>query len=396
MPTQSKRFTIVGGGPAAVCLAAALESRGQSVTVHAHGGLKAPGHTLCAFADQLDDASIHTRFPATLVVTDAGSVDLQRPYARFDDTVTRAAVSRTCRIVDGRIAEATDLPGGDVVVDTTGHAPVLVRLEPVTPAWQSAFGLVLQGRDPELPPGTALFMDWRSAGVDDGGPPSFLYALSHDDGRLLLEETTLASRAPVPTDLLRARLQARLRRRGTVIDRVIDDEVVHFPMGGGLPRRGQGTAAFGAALGLVSPVSGYSVARALSLAPAVADALVAADVGRAGDAVLDAVWHSGARSVRSLQRFALRAACQFSQREAGAFFSDFFALPALQWRGYLDGTDDVDQARTTMMKLFSASSGPMRMRLMAGALSRDGLAVATDILRTSFDKPFGPTARSAP
>lgn len=395
-PPTSKRITIVGGGPAAVGLAAALRDRHQQVTLHAPGGLKSPAHTLCAFADQLDEASIGARFPHTLVVTDGGSVDLQRAYARFDDSAARLAVSRTCTVIDGRVDGSVPVTGDGIVVDTTGHAPVLVKQEPITPAWQSAFGLVVEGRDADLPAGTALFMDWRDAGVDDGGPPSFLYALSGDDGRLLLEETTLASWSPVPTDLLRTRLRSRLRRRGTVIDRVVADEVVHFPMGGGLPRRGQRVAAFGAALGMVSPVSGYSVARTMSLVPVVADALVGADAARAGDAVVDAVWTPGARSLRTLQRFALTAACQFNQDDAGAFFGDFFALPARQWRGYLDGTDDVDQARSTMLSLFSSSTASLRLRLMAGALSRNGLAVATDIIRTLVEKPFGPPARSAP
>jgi lycopene beta-cyclase len=395
-PSTTRHITIVGGGPAAVALAASLRDRQHRVTLRAPGGLKAPAHTLCAFADQLADASIGTRFPRTLVVTDAGSVDLQRAYARFDDSAARASLSRTCTVIDGRVDGSTPLTGDDIVVDTTGHAPVLVKQVSVTPAWQSAFGLVIEGRDEDLPPGTALFMDWRDAGVDDGGPPSFLYALSGDDGRLLLEETTLASWAPVPTDLLRTRLRSRLRRRGTVIDRVVGDEVVHFPMGGGVPRRRQRVAAFGASLGVVSPVSGYSVARTISLVPVVADALVGADAAGAGDAVIDAVWTPGARSLRTLQRFALTAACQFNQHDAGAFFGDFFALPTPQWRGFLDGTDDVERARATMLALFSSSTASLRVRLMAGALTSNGLAVATDIIRTLVEKPFGPPARSAP
>lgn len=392
--SQVKRITVVGSGPAAVSLAAALQLRGQLVTVRAPGGLTPRGHTLCAFVDQLDETVTGDRYPRSVVETEAGGIDLQRAYARVDDTPGRAALAEACTVLDGRVDASTVWPMGEVVVDATGHAPVLLRREDADQAWQSAFGIVVRGTDVHLPPGTALFMDWRSPDVDDGGPPSFLYALSGDDGTLLLEETTLASLSPVPTEILRTRLAARLRRRGTVIDDVLGDEVVCFPMAGGLPRRGQRVAGFGASLGLVSPVSGYSVARALALAPLVADTIVAADAAAVGDAVIDAVWTTEARSLRTLQRFALTAACSFNQQEASAFFAAFFALPAPQWRGFLDGTDTVKQARSTMLTLFSTSTLSLRFRLMAGAWSPTGVAVATDMLRPFFGagggraKPF--------
>lgn len=390
-PSHVKRITVVGAGPAAVSLATALQRRGQLVTVRAPGGLKPRGHTLCAFVDQLDEAVIGDRYPRSVVETEAGAVELHRAYARIDDTRGRAALAEACTVLDARVDASTVWPKGEVVVDATGHDPVLLRRENANQAWQSAFGIVVRGTDVHLPPGTALFMDWRSAGVDDGGPPSFLYALSGDDGRLLLEETTLASWSPVPTEMLRKRLETRLRRRGTVIDHVLGDEVVCFPMAGGLPRRGQRVAGFGASLGLVSPVSGYSVARALALAPVVADAIVAANADAVGDAVVDAVWTPEARSLRTLQRFALTAACRFNQREASAFFGAFFALPAPQWRGFLDGTDSVTQARSTMLALFSSSTSSLRLRLMAGAWSRTGVAVATDVFRPFFGAGRGRT-----
>jgi lycopene beta-cyclase len=253
---------------------------------------------------------------------------------------------------------------------------------------------MVDGRDPELPEGTALFMDWRDHGVDDGGPPSFLYALSRG-GRLLLEETTLASWAPVPSSVLKVRLERRLQRRGTVIDTVVAQELVEFPMGGGLPQRGQVVAAFGAALGLVSPISGYSVANTLAAVEPVADALMAArrNGARAGDAVLDAVWGAEARQRRRLQRFALRAACTFGQRAADDFFSMFFALPAPRWRGFLDGTAGVGDVRRTMLALFKAVPASLRLRLVAGAATADGLAVARDLL--AGQSLIRPATRSA-
>jgi lycopene beta-cyclase len=245
---------------------------------------------------------------------------------------------------------------------------------------QSAFGLLVRGRDAELPPGTALFMDWRSAGVDDGGPPSFLYALAGDDGRLLLEETTLASSAPVPFDLLERRLRARLGKRGTVIDDVLDTERVCFPMGGGVPRAGQEVAAFGAAAGLVMPVSGYSMARAFQAAAPFATTI--ADGLRGGRTstqivadVTNVQWTRSAQHLRTLQRFGMSAMCSFDAADANAFFAAFFALPSHLWRGFFDGTGSVADAQRTMWQLFRQVPSRVRLRLAGGARLQDSVAV---------------------
>ncbi len=386
---------MVGRGPASAAICQALEHRGADVTVIGPDG-RPPRHTLCAFADQVPQNLVGAMFPATVVASNAGLVDLERPYVRLDPDACVRLPARTT-VVEAKVdalqpsgvSTSAGPVGADVVVDASGHAPVLVSRAATPPAFQSAFGVVVDGRDDELPHGTALFMDWRDHGVDDGGPPSFLYALSNR-GRLLLEETTLASWRPVPASLLKRRLERRLQRRGTVIDVILDDEVVEFPMGGGLPLRGQRVAAFGAALGLVSPVSGYSVARSLALADRVADVLTRprSDEAVIGDVVLDAVWDREARERRRLERFALRAACAFTQRDADSFFSTFFALPASRWRGFLDGNAAVDEVRRTMWSLFGSVSSTLRLRLVAGAATLDGLAVASDLITSPVTARF--------
>ncbi len=354
-------------------------------------GLQASSNTLCAFADQVPSAFIAEHFERTLVVTDHGSVDVQRPYARLDAHALSAAAQATATVRRASVAGIAPhgrgvlLAGGDVlnasfVVDASGHTPALVRRTQATTALQSAFGLVVRGRDAAVPPGTALFMDWRSAGVDDGGPPSFLYALAGHDGRLLLEETTLASTSAVPFELLERRLRARLARRGTVIDEVVDVERVCFPMGGGLPRAGQEVAAFGAAAGLVMPVSGYSIARAFEaagpLATTIVDGLRAGQVATqiAAD-VTNKQWPRSTQHLRTLQRFGMSALCSFDAVDANAFFAAFFALPADLWRGFFDGTGSVADAQRTMWQLFRQVPSHVRLRLASGARLQDSFAV---------------------
>lgn len=401
-PVDSERkVVIVGRGPAAAVLCRALVDRGVEVTVVGPDA-GPPRHTLCAFADQVPPSLVGDLFPRTIVASTGGVSELERPYVRLDpEACVQLPIDAV--VLDGRV-EALATRGvsttvgtveADVVVDASGHAPVLVHKGSSSPAYQSAYGVVVDGHDDELPDGTALFMDWRDHGVDDGGPPSFLYALS-SRGRLLLEETTLASWQPVPTTLLKQRLERRVQRRGTVIDATLDEELVEFPMGGGLPRRGQRVAAFGAALGLVSPLSGYSVARSLAQADRVAAVLARPRDSAAlvGDAVLDVVWDRVARERRRLERFSLRAACAFTQREADVFFTTFFSLPAAQWRGFLDGTAVVDDLRRTMWSLFGAVSPTLRRRLVKGAVSLDGLAVAKDLLTAPLNARFAPRSAS--
>ncbi len=387
------RVVIAGAGPAAHALATALSTRGADVTIVAPDARRPTENTLCAFADLVPPAVHAERYERTLVAFDDGTVDVDRAYARLDAAALCAA---DVNVVADRAVSVADDDGGvvlvgdanryaaDVVVDATGAAAVLAA-PPAAAARQSAYGLWVRGSDPALAPGTALFMDWRSAGVDDGAPPSFLYALAGHDGRILFEETTLASKAPVDAAILRRRLTARLQRRGARIDDVIAEEHVCFPMGSTPPvpaRRAGAPVPFGAALGLVSPLSGYSVARSLGSADVVAETIVdAVASGAAADvAVINAVYDDNERQRRHLATFALQATLSFSQEDSARFFAHFFALPPTQWRGFFDGSDDPAAMRRTMLSLFADVDGGLRVRLMAGALTGSGLAVAADIL----------------
>ena len=224
--------------------------------------------------------------------------------------------------------------------------------------------------DAGLGAGTALFMDWsRADDVDDEGGPSFLYALVDDDGTLLLEETALAARPAASFDVLRARLERRLRRRGTVIEEVIAEERVHIPLDLPLPRRGQSMAAFGLAAGMVHPTTGFQIASAIARADAVADAVVAhLDEGPVGvaDAVLDTLWTPERRAARALQLFALEVAVGLDDNAAAAaFFRAFFAQPgALSW---LSSTASPSQLRRIMLAMFADAPWSLRARLVGGA-----------------------------
>jgi lycopene beta-cyclase len=416
-PSSSAPVVLAGKGPSAWALAQALvERRHRPLLVAPNEPARVPP-TLCAFVDELPTAVLRSAagdvFSRTVVHTGAGLLDLQRPYVRLDFRAFQAALSgavdeRAARIVsvkaDGRgvtLDDGTNL-SARYVVDATGHAPALVRRGVRTRrnVEQAAFGLWVDGTDDELSPGTALFMDWRSpygdSDVDDGGPPSFLYALSFRDGRLLLEETSLASSPAVSFDVLERRLRARLKRRGTRITRERGIERVLFPMVGALPLPAQPTAAFGAALGLVQPVTGYSVARSFRAAGLVAGLLSEAlaqqvEPTTAADKILAAVWTPEARARRRLQLFGLDALCAFDANAARAFFTAFFAQPAPVWRDFLSGALPAEEQRRAMWRLFSAVPSSVRWQLLRGATSPVAPAVLADAVLCSKE-----TAAPAP
>jgi lycopene beta-cyclase len=273
----------------------------------------------------------------------------------------------------GRVALAD---GGElraaVVVDAAGRAqPLLGRPRRPVAAEQTAFGAVVDEATaaPLVPPGEAVFMDWRP---DHGEPgwPTFLYGIPLGGGAVLLEETSLARRPGLPLAVLRRRLHARLARYGIAVPDGAPTEKVSFPVDG--PRhRAAGALGFGAAAPLVHPASGFSIAAALQLAPAVAAALAGhlpADPGGALAAARSAVWPASARVVHAARHIGLEALLRMPPASVPAFFDVFFDLPEQQRWCYLTGRDDLRGTATTMTRLFAAAGWDLRRRLVAPAL----------------------------
>ncbi len=303
------------------------------------------------------------------VVLAGGAAAAHRPAdgARPDvgDPPPGAARAGAGRIDAGRIDAA-------VVVDAGGHRqPLATRAARGVAAAQTAWGVVVDEATaaPLVAPGEALFMDWRP---DHGepGPPTFLYGIPLGDGTVLLEETSLARRPGLPLPVLRRRLAARLARHGVVPPAGARTERVWFPLDS--PRhRAPGVLGFGAAAPLVHPASGFSLAAALRLAPAVAAALAAhlpGDPDAALAAARATVWSPAARVVHRFRRIGLEALLRMPPEQVPAFFDVFFGLPEPQRWAYLTGHSDLRGTVTTMTGLFTAAGWGLRARLIAPAL----------------------------
>ncbi len=391
---------VVGGGPAGRALAAATAQRGLR-TVLLDPAPDAPWRvTYGCWAAELP-ATLPTSVVAArahgraIALTehrlgwDYAVLDVPALRAHLDGELDRSGAQVQAGRVTGNAGPgAVELADGRVlraavVVDAGGRRQPLRRPPRGRPsqgrapvprrpaAEQTAAGVVVDAATaaPLLAPGEALFMDWRP---DHGEPgwPTFLYGVPLGGGAVLLEETSLARRPGLPVPLLRRRLRARLARHGIVVPAGAATETVRFPVDS--PRhRTPGVLGFGAAAPLVHPASGFSVATALRLAPAVAYAIAERLPGgpaRALGAAAAVVWPTGAGAVHRFRRIGLEALLRMPPAEVPAFFEVFLGLPARHRWAYLTGRADLPGTAATMRALFARADWRLRTRLIAPAV----------------------------
>ncbi|MBW0098628.1 lycopene cyclase family protein [Pseudonocardia sp. KRD-184] len=373
---------VVGGGPAGRALAAECGARGLRTTLLDPAPARPWPATYGAWVDELPDLPagvVAARAAGRAVALTAHRLD--REYAvldvpalrvHLDDGMDRGGVRvRAGRAVGSPAPGSVALADGTVqrarlVVDAGGRAQPLDPGAPRrVPTEQTAYGVTVDAdvAAPVVADGEALFMDWRP---DHGEPgwPTFLYAIPLGGGRVLLEETSLARRPGLPLPVLRRRLHARLRRHGVVVPGDAPVEKVSFPLD--RPRhRAPHVLGFGAAAPLVHPATGFSLASALALAPAVARAAECDDPLAAARAT---VWPPAARVVHRVRGVGLEALLRMPAEEVPGFFEVFFGLPERHRRAYLSGRDDLRGTLVTMTALFGSADGRLRRRLVGPAL----------------------------
>lgn len=388
---------VIGDGPAGSALASACTSAGTDVVLV---GPDAPWEA--TYAGWGDDAALGVlgadvvgfRVDGVAAWTDRRHL-LDREYVILDNDRLRAAtragshvVASVDQVAAGTRRHLVDLDDGSelrarLVVDATGwparFAVALAepgRGRPRVSAWQTAFGVVFdEPIDGTL--GEATFMDFRPVPGTEahhvgGEVPTFCYAVPVHDG-WLVEETVLAARPAVAPSDLRGRLATRLGiGEADLLDRARRVEEVRIPMGGPRPRLDQPIVAFGAAAGMINPVTGYSVLSSIKAAPSVAasigDSLTATSSSQVADPrpVWDAVWPADRRRTRALHDYGLDTLSRLSADDIRSFFGTFFDLPVHRWSAYLDSDRPPTDVASTMFAMFRSSSWRTRRRLAAG------------------------------
>ena len=412
---------VLGGGPAALCMAAALAGEGLAVDLLAPHDPREPwpntygiwgeevdalglahlleyrwSHTVSYFgpgdpepASTANQATAHGRDYGLFnrralqqhwlqacaqggVALRQGAAEQLRFVAQEGHAVAPATAGAWSEV---RCADGTG-QRARLVVDATGHQPVFVRRpegEPV--AGQAAYGIVGRFSAPPVETDQFVLMDYRGDHLSPQErrqqPPTFLYAMDLGGGRFFVEETSLALAPPVPYDALRQRLQRRLAHRGVQVLEVEHEEFCLFPMNLPLPDLRQPVLGFGGAASMVHPASGYMVGSLLRRAPAVAAAVAAAlrQEPAASPATIaaagwQALWPAELRRKHALYRFGLEKLMRFSEPQLRAHFATFFSLPPAQWYGFLANTTTVPELLAAMVRLFVQAPWSVRLGLM--------------------------------
>jgi lycopene beta-cyclase len=342
-----------------------------------------------------------------VVETKFGRRTLGRAYAKLDAPALRAGFLRLLHGAGAEVLAGTavaldhsatetrvKLEGGQVlraraVVDASGaRSPFVERIHGRIPGLQVAYGVLLDAPGHPFDRNEAVLMDFRPAPSARSEPPTFLYALPLDGGRLFVEETSLADRAGVDMDHLRRRLRSRLAALGLDTCAQLSEERCVIPMGAGLPVARQRILPFGAAASMVHPASGYLVSHVARKVEPVAAALVrgldAASPRVAIDSAMDALWSREQRVAWELYAFGLESLLGMSAHETAGFFDAFFDLPSTAWSGYLAGTVSPPKLGAIMTRLFRNLPLSLRWRLLRTSVPGGVAPLARSILRTGI------------
>jgi lycopene beta-cyclase len=384
---------VVGAGPAGWALALYVARHDLRVALVAPSTTAGWQATYGAWADELPGW-----LPATVVAASTDDVRavartehrLDRRYvtlatAALQAWLTAQATAAGVHTVEGTVAGHAcwrSRPGrwrgaisvgedrritAPVLIDATGSRRVLSGGRRTgARAAQTAVGVVVH--QPALP---TLFMDWRDD-HGEAGWPTFLYTIPLGGGRALLEETALARRPALDTDVLQRRLHARLAARGIDVPDDAPTEHVHIVVDDPVATGAGAIVPYGAAAPLVHPATGYSVAASLQLAEPVADAIAGAlragrDPAAAARRVL---WSRRARVVHHLRRRGLESVLALPPEGVKDFFEVFFGLPGRHQRAYLSSRDDAAAVAAAMWAVFAAADPPLRRHLVRWGAGR--------------------------
>lgn len=197
--------------------------------------------------------------------------------------------------------------------------------------WNSTTSKLKKGRHPNA--GAGL---WGT----ENEIPSFLYAMPISQNHFFLEETCLVSKYPLSFNVLKRRLDRRIKAMGLEIKYIYDEEWSYIPVGGPLPLRNQNITAFGAAANLIHPATGYSLTRSLKNAPHMAKVIRESlkksfKVSEVSSYIWNYLWSEENRRVASFHIFGMELLAKLNVNCINLFFLTFFKLPKYYWEGFL-------------------------------------------------------------
>jgi lycopene cyclase-like protein len=405
--TDLHDIAVLGSGPAALAVASACVQRGASVLLVAPDPHATWLPNYCLWADEvpLELQDLTAQFwPRAAVATTLARRSLERPYVKLDTLALQQHFWETLRggrfdVVPKRATTLDHQPSSTtihtddgtehrvrVVIDASGAGtPFVRRVHARPPAYQTAYGLLLDAQQHPFDSSQMVLMDFRPGPDASREPPSFLYVLPLGDGRLFVEETSLARRPAMSMSALRVRLEARLTSLGLAGSKRIGQEHCSIAMGLGLPAPVQSLVPFGAAGAMVHPASGYLMAHVLRKAAPVAESILdGLDSGGVDDALAAGnatLWPRAHRRIWEIYGFGLEALVGMNASEVNRFFDSFFRLSVDEWSGFLGGNLSPSRLGAVMTNLFRGLPPSVRWHLVRTGLFAGVAPLARSVLQ---------------
>ncbi len=399
---------VLGAGPGALAIAAALGSEKLHVEVLSASSHKDPWpYTYGVWGEEVDELGLEHllehRWQNTVSYFGHGSTEPmadankptshERDYGLFDKRKLQSYWIKQCEEasvkwhrgtaadlqIDNKVCTVSTPEGrklhARLLIDATGYEPVFLRAPKNWPvAIQTCYGVVGRFNTPPVEEGQFVLMDYRCDHLtpkEREEPPTFLYAMDLGNGRFFLEETSLGLAPPVTLETLQSRLKRRMEHRNLEITTLEHEELgLYLPMNMPLPDLQQPILGFGGAAAMVHPASGYMVGGLLRRSPSVAkkiatamldDQASPASIAAQGWSVL---WPPELRRKQALYQFGLEKLMRFDESQLRDFFKGFFALPNEQWYGFLTNTLSLNDLVKAMWTMFVKAPWNVRWGLM--------------------------------
>ncbi len=399
---------VLGGGPSALAIAAALSQEELSVEVLSVNDPTEPWpYTYGIWGEELDALGLgHLlghRWVNTVSFFGEGDseptskanqpINHGRDYGLFDKHKLQMHWFNQCQkaSVNWNRGLAAELDINDahstvttsngaklkarLVIDATGYEPVFLKSQKNDPiAVQTCYGIVGKFNKPPVEEGQFVLMDYRCdhlSSKEKEEPPTFLYAMDMGKGQFFLEETSLGLAPPLTIEKLRSRLNKRLDHRGLEIISLEHEELgIFLPMNMPVPDLKQPILGFGGSAAMVHPASGYMVGGLIRRAPGLAKAIAnsmkdknatPATIALEGWANL---WPIELRRKQALYQFGLEKLMRFTEPQLRDFFTSFFSLPSKEWYGFLTNTLSLNDLIKAMVRMFAVAPWNVRWGLM--------------------------------
>ncbi|KAK4440591.1 Capsanthin/capsorubin synthase, chromoplastic [Sesamum alatum] len=334
---------IIGAGPAGLRLAEQVSSHGIKVCCLDPSPLSMWPNNYGVWVDEFESLGLEDCLDKTWPISN--NVKFHKAKV---SKVEHEAFESSVACDDGTELKA------DLIVDASGFRSSFIEYnKPRNHGYQIAHGILAEVDQHPYDLDQMLLMDWRDSHLENESFdlrarnsrfPTFMYAMPFDTNLVFFEETSIVSRPVLSYTEVKQRMAARLRHLGITVRRVIEEEKSFFQMGGPLPKIPQSIMAFGGNSGLVHSATGYTVARTMALAPAVAEAIaecLGSSTCRGSPVLYDRVWNAlwpvERRWSREYNNLGMEM-LELDLEGTRGFLDAFFKLNPRLWQGFLSST----------------------------------------------------------